>query len=151
MSEDQIVALYIAEGYREIWDDWFKATYLSADEAIAQQANAQKALVAAKKSPFVLFAQYVPGVYGVIKNELRIERHVAILRVIEAIRLNAAAHNGALPESLKGITEVPVPHDPATGEPFIYRAADSVAILHSIRAEPALWSSSYRITIRPGS
>ena len=81
-------------------------------------------------------------------TELRIDRHVAVLRVIEALRLHAAAHNGALPESLSQITEVPVPNDPATGEPFIYRAADSAAILHSLRVEPALWSLSYRITIR---
>ncbi len=80
MSEDQIVALYIADGYREIWDDWFKASYLPAREAIAQQADAVKRLMAAKKSPFILFAQYVPAVFAVIRTELRIEsprRHSA--------------------------------------------------------------------------
>lgn len=148
MSEDEIVALYIADGYREIWDDWFKATYLSAREAFAEQAAAAKRLKAAKKSPFIVFANYVPGVYAFIKTELRIDRHVAILRVIEALRMHAAAHRDELPESLSRITEVPVPNDPATGEPFIYRAADSAAILHSLRVEPALWSLSYRITIR---
>jgi hypothetical protein len=147
-SEDQIVALYIADGYREIWDDWFKASYLPARDAIAQHADAEKRLIASKKSPFILFAQYVPGVYGVMKTELRIDRRVAILRVIEAIRLYAATHDGELPESLSQITEVPIPNDPATGEPFIYRAADSAAILHSARTDPAIWSWSYRITIR---
>jgi hypothetical protein len=50
--------------------------------------------------------------------------------------------------SLNQITEVPVPTDPATGAPFLDRAADSAAIRRSLRVEPALWTLSYRIAIR---
>ena len=45
---------------------------------------------------------------------LTLDRHVATFRVIEALRLHAAAHDGRLPESLDEITEVSVPEDPAT-------------------------------------
>ena len=83
-----------------------------------------------------------------MRSRLRADRQVAALRVIEAIRLYAAAHDGRLPESLDQITEVPVPDDPATGEPFIYRAADSAAILHGPRADLRYPWPTYRITIR---
>ena len=56
-------------------------------------------------------------------------------------------HNGILPASLDQVTEVPVPDDPATGEPFIYRADDGAAILHGLRAGLPL-QPTYRITIR---
>jgi hypothetical protein len=68
-------------------------------------------------------------------------------RVIEALRIYAAAHNGILPEALNPLTEVPVPDDPATGEPFIYRADDGAAILHGLRAGLPL-QPTYRIMVR---
>src|SRR5439155_18736036 len=55
MSEDQIVAIYLVDGYHELWDDQFKASYLPARDAVAQNAAAEKRLIAAKKGPFVLF------------------------------------------------------------------------------------------------
>ena len=41
--------------------------------------------------------------------------------VVEAIRMQAAADGGKLPDSLAKVTVVPVPFDPATGKPFDYR------------------------------
>jgi hypothetical protein len=150
MSEDQIVALHIADGYREIWDDWFKASYLPTRDAVAQHAAAEKQLAAAKKGPFVLFVEYVAGVYPAMMAELRLDRRVAALRVIEAIRLSAGAHDGALPESLSQVTDVPVPDDPATGKPFEYHRDGNSATLSGPQAglPPPPWPS-YRITIRP--
>jgi hypothetical protein len=148
MSDDQIIVLYLVGRYREIWDDYFKASYLPLREAISQFDAAQKRLVAAKAGPTVFFVSMAPNLQGVLMSGLRTDRHVAALRVIEALRLYAAAHDGKLPESLNQITEVPVPEDPATGEPFIYRAADSVAIVHGIRVGMPGPQPSYRITIR---
>jgi hypothetical protein len=149
MSEDQIVALHIADGYRAIWDDWFKAGYLPAHEAIAQHATALKRLAAAKEGPFIPFVDFVAGVYPALKGELRLDRRVAVLRAIEAVRLYAALHGGALPESLGQITEVPVPEDPATGQPFKYHRNGNSAILSGPLADlPAVAQPSYRITIR---
>jgi hypothetical protein len=150
MCEDQIVALHIADGYREIWDDWFKVSYLPARDAVAQQAAALKRLDDARKGPFVLFAAYVAGIYSSMRAELQIDRRFAALRVIEAIRLRAAAHDGALPESLGEITEVPVPDDPATGKPFDYHRDGNSATLSGPEAGlPPPVRPAYRITIRP--
>jgi hypothetical protein len=148
MSDDQAVAVFLAGRQRELWDDLFKASHLSPREGIPQLAAASSRIQADGSGPLALFASMIPALDSVMKNRLKIDRRVAALRVIEALRLHAAAHGGQLPESLDQIKEVPVPEDPATGEPFIYRAADEAGILHGLRAElPPPWLS-YRITIR---
>lgn len=60
----------------------------------------------------------------------RPRRYLAGLRLLEAIRLYAATHDGNLPQRLEDITEVPVPVNPLTGKPFPYRAEERYVILH---------------------
>lgn len=61
----------------------------------------------------------------------RSNRRVVALQCIEAIRLYAAAHNGKFPNELSDITQVPVPHDPVTQKPHIYRRTGSKAFLEA--------------------
>ncbi|MGI9519958.1 MAG: hypothetical protein ACR2NP_23085 [Pirellulaceae bacterium] len=61
-----------------------------------------------------------PALPNVLHAEARTTRHMAALRTIEAIRAHAA-DTGVLPESLQEIEVVPVPNNPATGQPFEYR------------------------------
>jgi len=61
----------------------------------------------------------------------RLERDVAALQCIEAIRSYAASHGGQLPQTLGEITGVPVPRNPVTGEPFRYTWTGSAAVLES--------------------
>jgi hypothetical protein len=148
VSDDQAVALYVAGRHHELWDDYFKASYLPAREAIPQLAAAEKRMQAAATSGVLaLLGGVMPSLRSVITGFLRIDRRVAVLRTIEALRLYASAHGGKLPESLPEITEVSIPDDPATGEPFVYRASEAVAILHGIRGELPPPFISYRITI----
>jgi hypothetical protein len=58
-----------------------------------------------------------------------LERDIAALRVIEALRMYAAAHDGQLPKALDEITAVPVPPNPATGKPFVYRLNGTTAVV----------------------
>src|SRR5262249_51543871 len=118
-------------------------------DAVAQHAGAEKQLIAAKKGPFVLFVEYVAGVYPAMMAELRLDRRVPALRVIEGIRLYAAAHDGRLPGSLSHGPDVPGPDDPATGKPFEYHRDGNSATLSGPQAglPPPPWPS-YRITIR---
>ncbi|NLF69096.1 MAG: hypothetical protein GX575_08565 [Candidatus Anammoximicrobium sp.] len=60
---------------------------------------------------------------------VRIDRQIAMLRVIEALRLYGAAHAGRLPARLEEIAEVPIPVDPVTGQPFEYQLEGDVARL----------------------
>jgi hypothetical protein len=48
---------------------------------------------------------------------------------VEAIRAYAAGHEGRLPTALTDITDLPVPQDPATGQPFHYALTGGKAML----------------------
>ncbi|MGL4513280.1 MAG: hypothetical protein ACRCT8_09345 [Lacipirellulaceae bacterium] len=61
--------------------------------------------------------------------EARCARTVAVLRVVEALRMHSARNAGNLPASLDEVTCVPVPENPMTGEPFLYKLADGVAVI----------------------
>ncbi len=147
MCDDQLIALYLSDRHDELWDDLFKATYLPPRDARPQLDAAVKRIQSARKGPPTLFVAMIPSVATALMTQLRLDRQIAALRVVEALRLHAAAHNGILPEALDQITDVTVPEDPATGEPFIYRAADGAAILHGPRAGLPV-QPTYRITIR---
>jgi len=59
----------------------------------------------------------------------RLDRHVAVLQCIEALRLYAADHSGKFPNQLSDITQVPVPDDPVTRKPFVYSRTGSKTVL----------------------
>lgn len=59
----------------------------------------------------------------------RLDGTVAALQCIETIRHYAATHEGSLPVELADITDLKIPADPATGEPFTYRLDGTKAIL----------------------
>jgi hypothetical protein len=61
----------------------------------------------------------------------RLDRHVAALQCIEALRLYAGAHNGTFPNELSDVTEVPIPNDPIDQKPFIYHRTGSKAALEA--------------------
>ena len=50
------------------------------------------------------------------------------MRIIEALRLYASAHDGRLPEKLGDLT-VPVPGDPINGQPFTYQLDGETAVI----------------------
>jgi hypothetical protein len=58
-----------------------------------------------------------------------VDRKIAALRTIEALRLYAAAHGGQLPDRLAEVTAVPMPIDPVTGRPFEYTRKGDTATL----------------------
>ena len=60
----------------------------------------------------------------------RLDRHLAALQCVEALRLYAA-DEGRLPEELGQITEVSVPDDPVMQKPFSYRRNGSDAVFEA--------------------
>ncbi|MHC4560103.1 MAG: hypothetical protein ACYS80_22685 [Planctomycetota bacterium] len=65
----------------------------------------------------------------------RLDRNVAALRGIEAIRLYAAAHNGKFPNELSDITQASVSDDPDMQKLIIYRRSGSKAFLEAPTAQ----------------
>lgn len=88
-----------------------------------------------------------------VKNRIRLlmnrlDRHVAALQCIEALRLYAAGHNGKFPIALAEIAEVPVPDDPVTRKPFSYTRAGSKAVLEAAAPEGATDKEAMRYELK---
>ena len=75
------------------------------------------------------FIDWLPAIQKVVAASVRLERRVAALRCVEAVRLYAAGHEGKLPATLDAIPEVSIPIDPMTGKAFTYRVSGDRATL----------------------
>jgi len=58
-----------------------------------------------------------------------VDRKIAALQCIEALRLYAGAHDGKFPENLSDVTDLKIPVDPVTKKPFSYKSTGSEAVL----------------------
>jgi hypothetical protein len=82
-----------------------------------------------------------------------VECRVGLLRHIEALRLHAAEHQAQFPRALED-SGVPLPRDPITGKPFVYKLENSAALLKTPMTSPAreqtdpAFAASFEITIR---
>src|SRR5262249_38349246 len=74
------------------------------------------------------FGPLVSATAKVRRAQARLEQRIALLRHVEALRLYAAEHEGKLPAQLSDV-KVPLPVDPFTGKPFIYKLEGATATL----------------------
>jgi hypothetical protein len=66
-----------------------------------------------------LFAELLPRVVKLRQTQAQLERQIAMLRFVEALRLYAAEHHGKLPAAASEIA-LPLADDPFTGKPLEY-------------------------------
>ena len=147
-SDDRVLVHYVAGRYREFRDDLFKQGYLPVTEATGLWPDVDKRVHALKSSPFALFAAFTPAIAAVQSTESRLDRNVAALRVVEAVRLQAHADGGKLPESLAKVTAVPVPLDPSTGRPFEERREGEVLSVIGPRTRGGIYIQRIECRIR---
>jgi hypothetical protein len=88
----------------------------------------------------------LPAIGKVTQARARLDRQIAALRTIEAIRLYAEANGGKLPTSLDALT-VPVPIDPVTGQSFQYTISGDKAMLFASPSSLPTGPIRYEITI----
>jgi hypothetical protein len=88
----------------------------------------------------------LPRVEKILLARARLDRRIATLRCVEAIRLYAAVHGGKLPAKLDDVKDVPVPLDPVTGQAYPYKLTGERALLS---AEPLPgFSPAYELILR---
>lgn len=151
MPPAQALVLYLSGMLHEIRDQQFTAVYLPYPQAVRQIRRAVESTKSAPETEATRIIRiWLPSIEKVLTAQAGLDRRIAALRTIEALRMYAARHNGQLPDSLARITEVPVPLDPGTGAPFDYRTAGATATLTSrIDGEPLEKSGlRYAISIR---
>lgn len=150
MTDDRALVLLVAGRYRELRDVVYRSTYLPFHETRALRAEAEARIKAEMGGPAAVLAALIPVeiVTKTFQAEVRLDRRVAALRAVEALRMHAAANGDKLPAALADVTIVPVPVDPATDRPFTYHLDGETATL---TAPPAGLDGPWinqRITIR---
>jgi hypothetical protein len=136
MPVGQVIAIYTERTYRLFADDWEDLWRVPYAQSREMGDQLERKIAAAR--PFSgtddrelvpLVNLLFPALQATREAQVRLDREVASLRLIEALRMYAAAHDGKLPQHLDDIREVPVPNNPATGKPFVYRLENATAIL----------------------
>jgi hypothetical protein len=136
MAVGQVIAVYTERLYRQFADDWENLWHVPFAQSKELTSRLDQKVQAAKpfgggedREILPMVTLLLPALQAGREAQMRLHREVASLQVIEALRLYAAAHEGQLPDRLDQIKEVPVPNNPATGEPFSYRLEGATAIL----------------------
>jgi hypothetical protein len=133
MADAQVVLAEWLERYYRHSDDSFCAWHLDYAAAMKRydEIGARARADWDQKRDLLPLEQVTPGYRASRRALARLERSLAALRVVEALRLHAAAHDGRLPAALADVEEVPIPLDPITGQAFDYRLEGAVATIKS--------------------
>jgi hypothetical protein len=154
MPAVQVVMIESVREYERFRDDLFKWMALPYAEARPGLLRVDKQLreLRARHKGIPIAATMLPAILKVHTVTTRLDRRIAALRCIEAIRLYAAAHDGKLPATLDDVKEVPIPTDPMTGKGFQYKVSGDTATLtagapggETVNASNTL---SYELTLR---
>jgi hypothetical protein len=144
---DQVILLDEVRELRARFDEIAKIMVFPAwqFEALGEKASA------VKQEPAILADAFLPSQSAVHQAQARLAQRFALLRHVEALRMYAADHKGALPARLSEIS-VPLPDDPFTGKPFRYELLGAVAHLRGTPPKSAQHNPflrmHYEITVR---
>jgi hypothetical protein len=133
MGSTQLVLAHEKLKYDEHRDRMFAWMSLPYPQARAGLEEAEKRLKQATRDGETTYGwggMMLPAVASVHGTHARAERAGDVLRLIEALRLYAAEHAGALPKTLADVqAKTPLPADCVTGEPFRYASDGATATL----------------------
>jgi len=128
MPAAQAVLIYQKQEYVEMMDSMFKWFAVPYHQSRPYLEKGEKLLSEHRRNKGIkvnLFSTLVPALNRISFLQARLDRHIALLRTVEAIRMFAAEHSGGLPRSLGEIDFVPIPSDPVTGEAFLYHRTNA--------------------------
>jgi hypothetical protein len=129
----EVIAIDALTTYDELRDRtmcWFYFPYWQARTRI--EAAQQYLLTEGRRRETIPLASLLmPAMRSISLAQARSDREVAILRVVEALRMNAAAHEGQWPKQLADVSNVPLPIDPLTGKDFDYSLHGDEAVVNS--------------------
>lgn len=136
MSVGQVMAVYTERNYRVFADEFAKLWYVpfpelrNRDRALGERLGSAGPFAGgAERDVLPIVTTLLPALQAARTAQVRLERDIAALRVIEALRMYAATHDGRLPARLADIDQVPIPNNPVTDEPFVYRLEGATAVL----------------------
>ena len=121
MSVSQAILLAEVRVFKEMQDEFLSCYFLPYWQAkpLLDRADDNLRSVAREcKEPLPIASTLLPATGAARTAFARLEQRIAILRVIEALRLYGAASGGQLPKRLEDVSEVPIPVDPSPANRF---------------------------------
>lgn len=152
MPVSQAILTATIENFEHERDNVYKWLYVPAPQAFVGLAEAEKN-VKSDSEIIPIGALLLPSLVKVKEAQVRYQRELAAFRCVEALRWYAAQHQNQLPQQLSEITNVPLPNDPMTGQPFAYQFSGGEAVLTSPAppGEPASQGLSWTIQMATAS
>jgi hypothetical protein len=148
MPPAQVAIVYSLDTHDAIRDELYKWWHLPYPQALKGMSEAGSKIPEAAKDELIPFTDLLPAIVSALHAFGYTDRQFAAIRVIEALRIYAANHNGELPSTLDDIKEVPVPLNPITGKPFPYHLEGKTAVLDADDGGLTNWSHpQYRVTV----
>jgi hypothetical protein len=128
MPVGQVVAIQTARAYRKAYQEMMKWTLLPysqarglMDASIADlQAKGFFGLSGGVPGVIPIVPLLLPAVSSATLAPVRLQRDLAALQTIEAIRMSLARSGGQWPQTLDELSFAPAPIDPMTGQSFTY-------------------------------
>lgn len=151
MGMHAIIATWMMDDYRSRFDAMSKLVYLPFPQALPLLFEQEKRMVedGPGVGPGLLADILLPSISRAVAAPYRLERQIAALRIVEAVRDHAAHHEGALPKSLDEM-RLPIPEDPMTGESFGYAMSGDTFTITARRYNEGDINSGFvwRVTMR---
>lgn len=130
LSPEQIEAMPVRQMLYTYWlheyavwrDELFKWFSLPFYQAHERAGAAERRLHETEEFAYSPVSMLLPSLSRAAYLRAALDRQIALLRCIEAVRAYAATHDGRLPQTLDEVTAVPIPLDPTTGQSFGYSA-----------------------------
>jgi hypothetical protein len=145
--DSQLILTYIWRRYQELYDDLFKSAYLPFHESRPFYEKAIDNLKKIQSGPLWVFQALLPSVEAMHLSEAKLDRRIAILRVVEALRLHLKT-NLKPPVSIDKLKIVPIPSDPVTGRAFDYEVSGNVVSIGDFKTKSPQ-NIIYKLTIKP--
>ena len=149
-APEQVMFQNLLKKYEIVRDDgekWLHFPYWVAEPELSKLDRARMGANEEDRIVSSLIAAY----HKVRRAQARMDQRIAMLRIVEALRLHAAASAGKLPASLEEV-KVPLPVDPFTGKAFKYKVDGSTATLTGTppkgEEKTAAYNVRYEVTIR---
>ncbi|MEN0110243.1 MAG: hypothetical protein AAF805_05930 [Planctomycetota bacterium] len=155
MAVGQVLSIYSARVYKIATDAFQKGWSLPYPEGRRVMYEAEGALRSMaplsnsdNRELLPIATMIVPAIQATQTAQYRCARQLAVLRVIEALRMHAARNDGRLPRSLAEVACVPIPDNPMTGAPFTYHRSGRQGVIDLPAWEGWVTATRYEITSR---
>lgn len=138
MPVAQVVLVYSMMQYERRRDEQMKWLFVPLPAVGSPESEAVRSADEDARDPEILplARAFLPASGAIRYSAANAQREIAILRLVEAIRMYGARHDGRLPTSLAAITDVPIPNDPLKGKPFEYRLEQQTAVIEGAPSLP---------------